>query len=466
MSSHLFWGRLIYLFVSFLPALWLAFAFKTARNGDHLSKRFLAMLMVVPSITLAIVFSDRWMFLVWPSIEYQIVDGYVMSIRTHGPWFAVHAVYNFLISMAGIVIAMRSFALRHSYYRRRWLLILLGVGAPLSATLLFLIGPDFGIVMDYTPIGYAFGGFFIFLGIYRLDAFVIVPVARAQLVERMREAILVFDAELRIADANPAALRLLGNGAGLLGKGLRSEGRERAALPSAVERAAATGEKGVFDVAGLYGETYHYAVDAIELPGHPRLRGRLVVIRDETELRDALFRVEQLARKDALTALSNRRGFMEAAEAVFRSAERYGEEITAAMFDLDKFKEVNDSRGHAVGDVVLQAFARIMEGELRSADVAGRIGGEEFALVLPKTSLEGSRAVCERIRKNFAHHKFTDERGASFAVTVSVGIAELTDAHQTLASLMAAADMALYTAKANGRNRTEAAARRQLPLDL
>lgn len=465
-AGHLFWARTIFFFVSFLPALWLFFAVKTARRGEPMGKRFPVLLAVIPCITLIIVFSDRWMGLIWPAIEYGRLDGYVVSKRTYGAWFAVHAAYNYTISFAGIFIAMRAFALRHSYYRRRSVLILLGVLAPLIASLIFTFKPIPGLVKDFTPIGYAFAAFFFFLGIYRLDAFSIVPVARAQLVERMREAILVFDAELRIADANPAALRLLGNGDSLLGKGLRSEGRERAYLPTAVAHAAMTGEKGVFDVAGPAGDTFHYAVDAIDLPGHPLSRGRLVVIRDETELRDALFRVEQLARKDALTALSNRRGFMEAAEAVYRSAERYGESIAAAMFDLDHFKTVNDTRGHAIGDMVLSTFARIMENELRSSDVAGRIGGEEFALILPKATLDGARAVCERIRKNFGHHKFTDDRGGTFSVTVSVGIAEPTSPRQTLESLLAAADAVLYVAKSNGRNRTETAERRQLPLDL
>ena len=463
-AGNLFWSRAIYVFVPFIPAIWLSFAVKTARDGRPLRRAFLAMLLVIPGITLAFVFSDRWMSLVWSSIEYIRLDGYIVSRRTHGPWFAVYTVYTYLVSMAGLVIALRTFALRHSYYRRRSLVILLGLSVPFSASLIFVLRPFPSLIKDFTPIGYAFSTICFFLAIYRLDAFSIVPVARAQLVEWMREAILVFDAELRIADANPAALRLFGKD--VLGKGLRSEGRERAALPMAVVRAAASLNKGVFDLAGAEGETYHYAVDAIELPGHQLSRGRLVVIRDETELREALFRVEQLARKDPLTCLSNRRGFMEAAHTVFRSAERYDESITAAMFDLDHFKGVNDSYGHAVGDAVLAAFARIIESELRGADVAGRIGGEEFALILPKTTLDGGLAVCDRIRKNLSNHKFTDARGSTFSVTVSVGIAESTGMHQTLEELLSAADTALYIAKSSGRNRIETAVRRQLPLDL
>ncbi len=465
-AGTLFWSRVIYLFIPLIPALWLSFAVKIARGGRPMGRGYFVLLLLVPAITFVLAFSDRWMPLMWPSIRYVSLDGYVITLRTHGPWFAVHAVYMYAVAGVGLIFALRAFVHQHAYYRRRSLLILMGISLPLAMSLVFILKPIPGLVKDFTPIAYAVAAFFFFFAIYRLDAFAIVPVARAQLVERMRDAILVFDAELRIADANSAALRLWGNGQGLLGKGVRSEGKDRAALPSAVVRAAETGVAGVFDVAAPDGSTRHYAVDAIDLPGHERSRGRLVVIRDETELRDALFRLEQLARKDPLTALANRRGFMEAAHTAFRSAERYDETIAAAVFDLDRFKQVNDSHGHAVGDAVLVAFARIVGDELRSSDVAGRIGGEEFALVLPKTTLDGALAVCERIRNNLAAHRFADDRGNAFTVTVSVGIADSAAAHRTLEDLLAAADMALYVAKSGGRNRIETAVRRQLPLDL
>ena len=144
---------------------------------------------------------------------------------------------------------------------------------------------------------------------------------------------------------------------------------------------------------------------------------------------------------------------MEAAEAAAASTARYGEPLTVAMFDLDNFKRVNDERGHAKGDEVLRAFARALSLDLRGSDSVGRIGGEEFALALPRTTLEGAWMVCERIRRDFAGLAFVDGNGEVFRCTVSVGIAVKTPDLVDFAAVLAAADAALYRAKAQGRDK-------------
>ena len=124
------------------------------------------------------------------------------------------------------------------------------------------------------------------------------------------------------------------------------------------------------------------------------------------------------------------------------------------MFDLDKFKRINDTFGHHVGDLVLTAFCGVATAALRPDDLFGRIGGEEFASLLPHTSLDEGLAVAERIRSNF--EATTLEVGATtLTATVSVGVAMSIDQSRKLADLIKAADRALYRAKANGRNRVE-----------
>ncbi|MFA6507733.1 MAG: histidine kinase N-terminal 7TM domain-containing protein, partial [Treponemataceae bacterium] len=351
-SDNLFWSRIIYLFIPFVPLLWFDFTLRIARDGKPLEPHYIVLLLVVPLITLVMVFSDTGMRYVWSSIDYIKVGKYVVSVRTHGPWFGFFAAYTYLVSLAGLSFSIRAFVLKRAYFQKRLALLLAGVSVPIAASLVFILKPFPGLVKDFTPIAYAISAFFFFLVIHRLDAFSIIPVAREQLVERMSDGILVFDAAHRIADANKAALDALNADESLLGLCLETEGIGSVELPPEIVAAASNGVRGVYTTRKKDGSIAYFSVEPIDLPGRTRSRGRLLILRDETELRVALSRLEELASTDSLTGLTNRRGFMESADSLISTALRYSEPICAAMFDLDNFKKVNDAWGHAVGDEV------------------------------------------------------------------------------------------------------------------
>jgi diguanylate cyclase (GGDEF)-like protein len=157
------------------------------------------------------------------------------------------------------------------------------------------------------------------------------------------------------------------------------------------------------------------------------------------------------AMTDHLTGLFNRRGFIEAAEKLIASQRKNGQQVTIMMFDLDHFKSINDRFGHDTGDDALRAFAATASTNMRLHDVVGRLGGEEFAAILPG-GLETAQMVAERVRAAF------ETRGVEIAghvmnATVSIGISEsLADVAQ-VSTMLTRADRALYAAKANGRNR-------------
>ena len=158
--------------------------------------------------------------------------------------------------------------------------------------------------------------------------------------------------------------------------------------------------------------------------------------------------VERQAMVDSLTGLANRRSLEETLRSELARAARFGDTVSLVMADLDEFKQVNDVHGHAKGDEVLQAFARTLRETVRESDVAGRWGGEEFALVLTGTDAAGGARLAERARAAIAAHDF----GEVGSVTASFGVASYPEAHE-LGELLAAADSALYEAKRTGRNR-------------
>jgi diguanylate cyclase (GGDEF)-like protein len=159
--------------------------------------------------------------------------------------------------------------------------------------------------------------------------------------------------------------------------------------------------------------------------------------------------VQRQATTDDLTGLVNRRRFIEALESEIVRANAFHSPLSVVLGDLDHFKLVNDRFGHQTGDEVLRRFADLVREHLRDVDVPGRIGGEEFAILLPETDAAGAVAVAERIRRSLRSLRPTPER--SGAVTASFGVAQLTPG-ETGDELLRRADVALYRAKSEGRN--------------
>ncbi len=166
--------------------------------------------------------------------------------------------------------------------------------------------------------------------------------------------------------------------------------------------------------------------------------------------------VQRLAVTDELTGAHNRRHLFELAEHEFRQASRYVRPLAAIMFDIDRFKDINDRYGHAIGDLVLRWVADHCRAVIREADVWGRYGGEEFAVVLPETGLKGASEVAERLRARVASAPISTPRGP-VPVTISLGVAELQESMRDVHALIDRADAAMYFAKRTGRNRVESA---------
>jgi diguanylate cyclase (GGDEF)-like protein len=172
------------------------------------------------------------------------------------------------------------------------------------------------------------------------------------------------------------------------------------------------------------------------------------VMRTHVEL--LIMRLSDAARTDPLTRLPNRRGFREQLDLELERARRGGAPMSVLAGDLDHFKDVNDRAGHHVGDAVLQQVATLLREGVRQLDAPARIGGEEFAVILPGSDAQAAFAVAERLRCH-VRDAFAD---ATIPVTISFGIASHPQHAETAASLVRAADEALYAAKASGRNRS------------
>jgi diguanylate cyclase (GGDEF)-like protein len=175
-----------------------------------------------------------------------------------------------------------------------------------------------------------------------------------------------------------------------------------------------------------------------------------------TDITERKLLEEELRRQahiDYLTGVHNRRHFMERAEQELSRAHRYGSPLSMLMLDIDHFKQINDRYGHKVGDIVLKAVADLCHATFRDVDILGRLGGEEFAVLLPETDQHFAVDAAERLRETITNARIPLAEGLPVTFSVSIGVSSLSSPDDNIDVLLSLADKALYAAKESGRNR-------------
>jgi diguanylate cyclase (GGDEF)-like protein len=192
------------------------------------------------------------------------------------------------------------------------------------------------------------------------------------------------------------------------------------------------------------------------LPGQPNDSVIARTIADElggaVRMASLVEESRQMATTDSLTVLLNRRAFLARAGDELKRSQRYGDNLSVILLDVDHFKRINDQRGHAAGDHVLVEVAKLLSGSVRGCDVVARWGGEEFVIALPSTPPKNALILAERLRCRLEAHPIVDHDGTPIPVTASFGLAAQA-ASDNLQSLIDRADRAMYGAKSSGRNR-------------
>jgi diguanylate cyclase (GGDEF)-like protein len=182
--------------------------------------------------------------------------------------------------------------------------------------------------------------------------------------------------------------------------------------------------------------------------------GRVWFFRDITSQKQTEATLKELAHHDPLTGVANRRYFFERANQEVARAKRSSTALSIAELDIDYFKRINDQNGHAAGDEMLKSLCNSSQRLLRGADIFARIGGEEFAVLLPDTNLDGAACLAERLQRAITGSKLSLSSG-EISCTISIGVATLRSTDTCIEDCLLRADNAMYRAKQNGRNRVE-----------
>lgn len=176
------------------------------------------------------------------------------------------------------------------------------------------------------------------------------------------------------------------------------------------------------------------------------------IYRDVTQRKNLERELQRLATTDMLTGIANRRAFLETAESAYAHSCHSGEPLTLLMLDLDHFKAINDRYGHLEGDRALVAFAQAVKSQLRASDAVGRLGGEEFGVLLPLTTLAEGLEAAHRILQSVRSLQLSDDTGQAYRITTSLGVGAFRQSDRSLRDMLDRADQALYLAKHRGRD--------------
>jgi diguanylate cyclase (GGDEF)-like protein len=443
-SGREMWGDLEYVGTTLLPPAWLVFVLAYTGRRKQLPRMLLAALAVEPLVLLALLAIPATHDLVRSFLPGPVAP--VPSVRL-GPVYWVHFAYTNALSVVATGLLVGRLLRVSSLYRRQSLTLVAAAAIPLVVNAASSIGAPLAHRYDPTPIAVSLSGVLLVWGVFRYRLLDLIPVARTLAFDWFDDPVLVVDAYGRVVDRNKAAAHVLGGGAAI---GAPVQGL----LQDQVELLDAT-SAGAEIRLGRDSQAREFELIASPLgDDRGRRAGQLVHLRDITARKHAERRLRWLADYDQLTRLPNRRLLADRLDQAISRARRARSRCALLVVDLYRFKLINDSLGHQMGDEVLaQVGVRLRAGG-RDQDTAARLGGDEFALLLPEiTTSEDATLVATRVLASLAEPMRLGTR--ELIVTASAGVAVWPDDGTDTQQMFSRADAAMYRAKAHGRNRAE-----------
>ncbi len=451
LQEMIFWNQFQYLGLPFISVLWLMVALLYTKTIYSLKTQMALLLFTVPVITFFMRLTNSWHHLFYTKWEVREFFGQYSLYMERGFWYYVNISYTILCLLLTVIVYLLGYLKNKAGYTKPHFLVFL------FASLL----PFIGIVLilftfeewsiDYSALIMPVSLLIISYGIFKYDFLEIRTLARETIFENNFTGMVVLGPGRRIIDYNKAAEKFFK----AIDISLNNYPIEHI-LDREPKLLEIFGSKSNRDFSLVIdGEERFFEIDVVPLgDSHDGNTRMLKSIRDVTEERKIQEKLRFLATIDSLSSLYNRAEFMNLAKREFDKAKSNNEELSLLIMDLDNFKNINDTYGHAAGDEVIREFGRIIKTSFRKTDITGRIGGEEFAVVLKNASLEEAKKVAEKFRKTVARGKVIYGE-QEIRLTVSIGVAAIpdnTDDTRDIEDVLKMADDALYKAKAKGRN--------------
>jgi diguanylate cyclase (GGDEF)-like protein/PAS domain S-box-containing protein len=448
LNQKIFWNHVQYFGISFFVPLWLMFVLSYVRK-NKIFNNYAAYFgfFFIPAITLFMNLTNSYHKLYYHSMQLNELLGFANMQLIKGPWYMVQTVYStfIILSATGMILWKYKKSREERVYYR--LLLIASFIPYFGLLLIFLDGGRSGL--DFTALFIPPALILLIFAILKYDFLEIKSMAREKMFEISSEAVFILDNEFRLVDFNRAAKGFLDtHQEKLLNRLIDTIIENRPGLLNCMKQ-----EEKVIWSKVEEGQELFFEITSIKIQNaYNRNIGILKTIRDITEEIKLQKKMEFLADIDALSGLNNRRHFMELGQKELMRAKRYNQPFSILMMDIDHFKATNDTYGHAAGDKVIENIGLLMRDNFRITDILGRIGGEEFAVILANTSLEEGAKKAESFRKNIASNVMKYNQ-MDISVTISLGVAAFDNNAKNLEEILKIADEALYTSKKEGRNR-------------
>ncbi|MBG0786677.1 MAG: diguanylate cyclase [Anaerolineaceae bacterium] len=447
-NSIFFWVRFEHWGIQLIAPTWLLFAMSVSGYEKKIKPSRIMLLAIIPLYLFLTSQTLGW--LNWGHVNPRIDYGgaFPTFVYDRSVWNYIAAGFYLLCLAFSTGLFTISLFRSVATFRRNAVVYLLGSLPPLVGQLLqnFALLPS---NIDYTPFMLSISGLLFVYGFTKLRLLDIIPLARDTIFENMNTGVMILDREDRIVDYNPAMQIIFPTfDKKVIGKTIYKTFPDDPSLLELV-RGVTSGR-----IELKYGEgiaTSYYRVSMSSMQDKKgQLIGKIINFYEFTMEKDLLDELVNQAAHDGLTGIYNRQYFMKLADKEIQRHNRYGGDLSLIMMDLDHFKQVNDTYGHAAGDLVLRTVADIFSKMIRQSDIFARIGGEEFIMLLPETKLESAQVLAERLR-NTLDNTLIEYEGQQFYAHASFGISgEGPDEKCSLDDLYRVADQALYRAKSMG----------------
>lgn len=452
LAWKIFFARIEFIGITFIPAMWF-FLVREFTNRRILGDNWLVVL-VIPVVTNVIIWSNplhHW-FMGTPFIisdtPFPVVD------FDYQWWFyAIHAPYGYLLIGCALMLLLRSIPSMNGVYRMQSCYLLVAIILPAITDVLYVMGISPVQHYNFTTAVFSISGSILFYSLFHFQFLDLLPLARDSIINNLYDGVIILDHKDRIVEINPSAKGYLALEDSAIGKEFMQVNNEMIKKVQVLMKENV--EKGDIKIGKQAPTYFDVRVNTITKKSGTHI-GRVIAFRDITERVELFNQVQALAVQDSLTGIFNRRSFMEFSKReIYRVLRNTGYAVSLVMIDLDNFKAINDQYGHRLGDKALVTFTTTIQKQLREFDIFGRVGGEEFAILLADTDARTAIQITERLRTAVEALRIQTGKNREVSITASFGVVsslQLRKKDIEINNMLDLADQALYEAKQKGRN--------------
>ena len=449
LERMIFWNKVQYLAIPFSALLWFGICMVYTGRSKFFKSIGGVCFIIFPVITVIVRMTNDWHHLFYNKIDLRYVGGMKLLLLGKGPWYLVFSGYMLMILILNIWFYIQRYR-RSEGTERMQFRLLLSASVLLCTAMIFCTVNIGGIGIDYMAFAMPNCILLIHLALTRYNFLEIKILGRERVFEESATGLILLNNSYLIVDYNEAGIMFFQWFQLQIGKEkpLDLLLKDQAVLLESIK----SSENKVVQLT-VMGEPKYVDVNIRSVQHKKEKGGFLLTFEDVTERELLKQRLITMANMDELSGLNNRRRFRECAIEAIQHAQSNHGDISVLMMDIDNFKIINDTYGHMAGDAVIKEFSQILREIFIGMNIVGRMGGEEFAVVMPDADAQKAGSQAEHFRQVLERKKVSFGE-KNIGVTVSIGVAQLNQEAIDFDGLLNSADNALYEAKRSGRNRT------------